>query len=78
MARSAEQWAEVAEAKAESTWHGVTKLRFTENLLGESVSYVKTGSILDGWKEYLLLTRYIMSPDPAPDRMDDILFARAR
>ncbi|CAE7497153.1 unnamed protein product [Symbiodinium natans] len=76
--RSAEQWAEVAEAKAASTWHGVTKLRFTTDILGEPVSYVKTGSTFDGWKEYFLLTRYVMSPDPIPDRTEDILFARAR
>ena len=75
--RSAEQWVELAD----STWDQIWCLKPTQktvyDILGRRQRYTPTGSVFDGWKEYLLFTRCCCSPDVRPDVAEDVIFLGA-
>ena len=54
-------------------WHIASKHRFMSDISGEWVLYTPTGSMLDGLKEYLLLTQFLPA-EPLPSKTEDILF----
>ena len=57
-----------------SCWDSISKRRFLEDLSGEWVLYTQTGSMFDGLKEYLLLTKIF--PAEMPSKTEDIFFRR--
>ena len=66
---------------ADSTWDKTWLLKPTQkkvyDVLGHRQRYTPTGSVLDGWKEYLLFTRCCCSPDVRPDVAEDLIFIPA-
>ena len=72
--RSAEKWAEITKGKDDYIWDSISKRRFLEDLSGEWVLYTQTGSMFDGLKEYMLLTKVF--PAELPSKTEDIFFRR--
>ena len=71
--RSAEQWATLSYETWDKMWGIKTKQRWVRDLTGRWFRYTPTGSIFDGWKEYLLFTRCCCSPDAKPELGEDSL-----
>lgn len=57
--RSAEQWAELAKVNQNKQWNKKSKQKIVYNLLGGKHHFTPTGSVFDGWKEYLLCTSIV-------------------
>lgn len=73
--RSAEQWAELAKVNQNKQWNKKSKQKIVYNLLGGKHHFTPTGSVFDGWKEYLLCTSIgCCSPDTKPALYEDLVF----
>eukprot|EP00434_Breviolum_minutum_P012981 symbB.v1.2.011444.t2/scaffold762.1/size178242/5 len=73
--RSAEQWAELADQNANKQWNKKSKQKVVYNMLGSKHHFTPTGSVFDGWKEYLLCTSMgCCPPDVKPALYEDLVF----
>ena len=72
-ARSAEQWADLADASQDKTWFVKKKQKASCNILGLEYKYYITDSKWDGWAGYLFCSPLCWTETP-PALGEDLTF----